>query len=80
MFPAWGVVLPKTLYRNALRESLLRLPEVILRTTMCRTKIYTLVGFPKPIKVGGQASAWIESKVEAWLAQTIAAGRQARAA
>jgi prophage regulatory protein len=61
-------------------ETLLKLPEVIRRTTMCKTKIYTLAGFPKPIKVGGQSSAWIESEVDAWIAQTIAAGRQPRAA
>jgi prophage regulatory protein len=60
-------------------ETLLRLPEVIRRTTMCKTKIYTLAGFPKPIKVGGQASAWVESEVDIWIAQTIAAGRKPRA-
>jgi predicted DNA-binding transcriptional regulator AlpA len=41
------------------RESLLKLPEIIRRTGMCRAKIYRLEGFPKPIKLG-RSSAWIE--------------------
>jgi prophage regulatory protein len=59
-------------------ERLLRLHEVIHRTGMCRAKIYRLEGFPKPIKVGGKTSAWVESEVDAWIQMTIEAGRSAR--
>jgi prophage regulatory protein len=56
-------------------ESLLRLPEVMRRTGMCRAKIYRHPGFPKPIKVAGRTSAWIASEVDAWIARTIAEAR-----
>lgn len=42
---------------------------------MCRTKIYKLEGFPKPIKVAGRTSAWIASEIDAWIANTIAEAR-----
>lgn len=34
--------------------------------------------FPRPIKIGPRASAWIESEVEAWIEQRIAASRGQR--
>ena len=61
-------------------ESFLRLPQVISRTGMCKAKIYRLEGFPKPVKVGGSTSGWIESEVDAWIAETIAEGRRNRKA
>jgi prophage regulatory protein len=61
-------------------ESLLRLPDVVRRTGMCRAKIYRLEGFPKPIKVAGRTSAWIASEVDAWIAKVIAEARRERAA
>lgn len=49
---------------------LLKLPEVLFRTKMCRTSV--LVGvrkgeFPKPIKLGGRSVAWLASEVDAWI-------------
>jgi prophage regulatory protein len=52
-------------------ESLLRLPEVIRRSGLCRAKIYREVGFPKPLKLG-TSSRWIASEVDAWVAEIIA--------
>jgi predicted DNA-binding transcriptional regulator AlpA len=47
---------------------------------MCKAKIYKLVGFPKPIKVAGRSSAWIESEVDAWIAKVITEARGDRTA
>lgn len=54
-----------------------RLPAVKARTGMSRSKIYRLVAagdFPRPIKLGERASAWIASEIDAWIA-----GRDAKA-
>jgi len=61
-------------------ESLLRLPEVMRRTGMCRAKIYKLCkvsGFPKPLRLHGRSSAWVESEVQEWIANIIAEARKA---
>lgn len=50
---------------------ILRLPEVIDRTGLCRSSIYQKVidgQFPKTIKIGGTRSVgWIEAEVSAWI-------------
>ncbi len=54
----------------------LRLQEVESRTGLRRSAIYQHAGrgtFPKPIRLGGKAAGWIESEVEAWITQRIAA-------
>ena len=61
-------------------ESLCKLPEVIRRTGLCKTRIYALIKeqrFPSSIKIGA-SSMWIESEVNAWILETIAAARQRR--
>jgi prophage regulatory protein len=47
----------------------IRLREVLNRTGLSRSTIYALAKadlFPKPIKLGKQASAWVESEVDDW--------------
>ena len=54
---------------------LLRLREVRRRTGKSRSGIYRSVAcgtFPAPVKLGERASAWVESEVEAWIAERIA--------
>lgn len=54
---------------------LLRLPEVMQRTCRSRSRIYhdyPRGEFPKPIKLGGRAVAWLENEIEDWLNQKIA--------
>lgn len=54
---------------------LLRLPEVINRTGRGRSAIYEDIAekkFPKQIKIGPRASAWLESDVQGWIDQRIA--------
>lgn len=56
-------------------ESLIKLPQVIEKTGRGRTTIYTDPTFPKPVKIGTRAVAWVQSEVDAWIAQRIAASR-----
>lgn len=54
----------------------LRLPEVKRRTGKGRSQIYRGIArgtFPKPIKLGERASAWLEHEISAWLAGCVAA-------
>jgi prophage regulatory protein len=61
---------PVTQYR------LLKLPEVENITGKGRTSIYSDPTFPKPIKIGPRASAWVESEVFAWIESCIAQRKQ----
>jgi len=49
-------------------DRILRWPEVHKRTGLCRSHVHDLAkkgSFPKPIKLGGRASGWLESEVNA---------------
>jgi prophage regulatory protein len=55
---------------------LLRIRDVIARTGRTRSRIYDDMSkgdFPQPVKIGGQAIAFVEAEVEAWIAAKIAA-------
>lgn len=57
---------------------LLRLPDVIARTGLSRATIYLFMSrddFPKSIKIGRRASAWVESEIDDWIESRIAASR-----
>ena len=59
------------------RSRLIRLPEVLDRVPLCRTTIWTRVNegtFPKPIKLGPRAVAWLESAVDEWIANKVNQG------
>ena len=62
-------------------EKLLRLSGVKSRTGLGRSHIYALAArgeFPKPLKVGDRASAWVEGEVDEWvMARIRASGRAA---
>lgn len=54
---------------------LIRLPEVIEMTALSRSSIYRLMkkrDFPKSVKIGGRAVAWILEEIEKWLEERIA--------
>ena len=56
----------------------LRLPRVQTRTGLARSTIYVRVAdgsFPQPIRLGSRAVGWIESEVDAWIREQIAASR-----
>jgi prophage regulatory protein len=63
-----------------MNETLLRLRDVESRTGLRRSHIYSLAArgeFPKPLKLGDRASAWIEREVSDWINSRIrAAGRR----
>jgi len=50
---------------------LLRLPKVLSKVGLGVTRVYELMGdghFPRPIRIGQRAVAWVESEVDAWIA------------
>ena len=57
---------------------ILKLPAVKQRTAKSRSAIYKAVAdgsFPRPIKLGPKSIGWIESEIEGWILQRIAASR-----
>ena len=62
---------PATQYR------LIKLPEVESITGKSRSSIYGDTTFPRPIKIGPRASAWVESEVYDWIENCIAQRKQA---
>lgn len=60
------------------KESLIRLPEVIRRTGYSKPWLYKLIDagkFPKQVKIGSRSIAFVESEVDAWVANKIAESR-----
>ena len=57
-------------------ERLLRWRQVQPRVGICRSHVHALVRegkFPAPVKLlGGRASAWVESEINAWINEQIA--------
>ncbi|MGJ0635967.1 helix-turn-helix transcriptional regulator [Xenorhabdus bovienii] len=65
---------------TALKENLIRLPEVQRRTGYSKAWIYKLISdgeFPKQVKIGTRSIAFIESEIDDWIAQRIAESRAA---
>lgn len=59
-------------------SKIIRLPQVIELTTYKRSSIYRLMDegkFPKPIKIGARAVAWLEEDINQWLESKIQGGR-----
>ncbi len=55
-------------------ESVLRLPQIKARTGLSRSTIYLRISrgeFPRPISLGLRAVGWLESDINAWLAEQI---------
>lgn len=54
----------------------LRLPEVIQKTGLSRTTLYTMSKagqFPGAISLGGKAMGWIEAEIDQWIEDLMAA-------
>ena len=61
---------------------ILRLPTVKTRTGLSRSTIYLRVAegrFPKPISLGARAVGWLDSEIDAWLANQIELSRRTQA-
>ncbi|MDP2821698.1 MAG: AlpA family transcriptional regulator [Sulfuritalea sp.] len=57
-----------------------RRKKVESRTGLSRSSIYAGIKagtFPKPIQLGTQSVGWLESEIDAWLRERIAASRGA---
>jgi prophage regulatory protein len=55
---------------------LIKRPEVERKTGKSCSRIYDDIRagiFPKPVPIGPQAVAWVESEIDAWIEQRIAA-------
>jgi prophage regulatory protein len=50
---------------------LIKLPEVERITGKGRTSIYSDPSFPRPLKIGPRASAWVAREVLAWIQERI---------
>jgi prophage regulatory protein len=58
--------------------NILRLPTVKARTGLSRSTIYLRISegrFPRPVSLGSRAVGWIETEINDWLAERIAASR-----
>ncbi|MDC1286291.1 AlpA family transcriptional regulator [Gammaproteobacteria bacterium] len=58
--------------------NILRLPQVKNQTGLSRSAIYQRISeqkFPKQIDLGGRAVGWLESDIQNWIKQCLAASR-----
>jgi prophage regulatory protein len=53
-------------------QTLLRLRAVKERTGLSRSSIYADPGFPRPVKIGPRAVAWVEREIADWIAARVA--------
>ena len=56
-------------------QKLLRLPQVIERTSVRRSTIYEMMRagtFPKPVKLNQRSNGWLEAEISEWLLSRIA--------
>jgi prophage regulatory protein len=56
-------------------QKLLRLPQVIERTSLRRSTIYEMMqagNFPKPVKLNLRSNGWIEAEITAFIEARIA--------
>ena len=61
-----------------LTESILRLPEVKIRTGLPRSTIYLRMSqgtFPLPVSLGTRSVGWVESEIREWIAVRITQSR-----
>jgi prophage regulatory protein len=60
-------------------KTLIRMSETMRRTGYGKAWLYKLIAqdrFPKPVKIGTRAIAFVESEIDEWINQRIAESRQ----
>ncbi|WP_080649103.1 helix-turn-helix transcriptional regulator [Dickeya oryzae] len=60
---------------------LIRLPEVLKRVGLSRARMYGLINigrFPKQVRIGLRSVAFVESEIEAWMDNVIAARNESQ--
>jgi len=63
---------------SKLQHKLLRLPEVKATTGLSKSTIYARIAegtFPKQIPLGPRLVVWVESEIQNWIAEQVAATR-----
>jgi prophage regulatory protein len=53
---------------------LLRMDQVSQATGMDRNQVYSAIkklGFPRPVKIGSRAAAWVQAEVQNWISARI---------
>lgn len=61
---------------DKLTERIIRLPEILARTSLGRSTIYAMMGrgeFPHPVRLGARSIGWPESQLAQWLAERLKA-------
>lgn len=57
------------------KEEFLRLKQVKSLIGLCRSSIYNKINegtFPRPVRLGPQSVAWLQSEVQLWMSERIA--------
>lgn len=57
------------------KEEFLRLKQVKSLIGLCRSSIYNMINegkFPRPVRLGPQSVAWLQSEVQLWMSERIA--------
>ena len=63
---------------NNLQHKLLRLPQVKTITGLSKSTIYARISegtFPKQIPLGPRLVVWVESDIQKWITEQVAAAR-----
>jgi len=63
---------------SKLQQQLLRLPKVKSITGLSKSTIYARIAegtFPKQIPIGPRLVVWVESEIQNWIAEQVAAAR-----
>ena len=62
------------------KEKILRFPQVQARTGLPRSTTYLKISqgeFPKPVPLGARSVGWLESEIDAWIANQVKSSREA---
>jgi prophage regulatory protein len=60
------------------KPSFIRLEQVKARTGLSRSTLYAYIHdgrFPSPVAISDRCVAWVESEIDAWIAERIATRR-----
>lgn len=63
---------------SPIKERLIRLDDVKIRTGLSRSTIYAWISankFPKPINLGARSVSWIEREIDEWIIARISQSR-----
>lgn len=67
-------------HAEVLKTALMRRKQVQAQTGLARSTLYKLISqgdFPSPIRITAKAVAWSSSDVDTWIANRIAASKNA---